>query len=75
MIQELNFTPTQAVIFLIVLAVLFYFVITAKSQAPTAQIESDREPVEEQEDNYNYTNLTYLERYGAYIQAQNHYYN
>ena len=73
MVNELNLTPTQAVIFLIVLAVLFYFVITAKSTAPTAQIESDREPLEEQ--GSNYTNLAYLERYGAYIQSQNHYYN
>lgn len=68
MLFELNLTPTQAVIFLIVLAVLFYFVITAKSTAPTAQIESDREPLDEKEDNY--TNLAYLERYGAVIQSQ-----
>lgn len=73
MLFELNLTPTQAVIFLIVLAVLFYFVITAKSQAPVAQIESADELLEVDEGNC--TSLAYLERYGAYIQSQNHYYN
>ena len=67
MVNELNLTPPQAVIFLLVLSVLVYFTITAKpsdSSLETVEAEPTEKP-----------SLAYLERYGAYMQAQNQYYN
>lgn len=67
MINELNLTPPQAVIFLFIIAVLMYFTITAKpsdSSLEAVEVKPTEKP-----------SLAYLERYGAYMQAQNQYYN
>lgn len=66
-------TIPQALIIMAVTLTIGYFVVTAKGDAPEAQIESDRELVEEQEDNY--TNLAYLGRYGNCIQQHGVYHN
>lgn len=66
-------TTNQALLLIAVSLIMLYFIATAKSTTPTAKIESDREPLEEQ--GSNYTTPAYLERYGAYIQSQGKYYN
>lgn len=60
MINELNLSPTGYLILLLVLAVLFYFIVTAESKI---------EPTESVAEAENQT-PAYLSRYGAVIQMQ-----
>ena len=60
MINELNLSPTGYLILLLVLAVLFYFIMTAESKI---------EPTEDVTETENQT-PAYLSRYGAVIQMQ-----
>lgn len=60
MIEELTLSPTGYVILLLVLAVLFYFIVTAESKI---------EPTEDVTETETQT-PAYLSRYGAVIQMQ-----
>ncbi|KPJ23047.1 hypothetical protein JavanS419_0012 [Streptococcus satellite phage Javan419] len=64
MIQELNFTPTEIIAVLIVSGILLLILIRSKTYVSIDIPEGTT--AQKQQYNANY---------GAYIQAQNHYYN
>lgn len=60
--EELNLTPMQAITVIVISLVVLYLILTTKAtEQPTEMVEAK-----------NDKNLSpvYLERYGAYIQAQ-----
>ena len=61
MINELNLSPIGYVIFLLVLAVLFYLIATTDSKIDIEETVEDSKDTETPE---------YLSRYGAVIQMQ-----
>ena len=61
MIEELTLSPLGYLILLLVLAVLFYFIVTAESKIDIEETVEDSKDTEPPE---------YLSRYGAVIQMQ-----